>query len=47
MKNLPALQLPDTWEPHVRYRVGQIYWKGFRKVGTPFIIHDDGKITLL
>jgi len=35
---LPAHPLPQTWEPHVRFRVGQVYWKGFRKVGNPIFI---------
>jgi len=39
--NLPAHPLPQTWEPHVKYRVGQVYWKDFRKVGTPYIIGAD------
>lgn len=47
MRNLPALLLPQTWEPYVKIKVGQVYWKGFRKVGKPFIIHDDGTITEL
>lgn len=44
---LPAHPLPLTWEPYVRIKVGQVYWKEFRKVGKPFIIHDDGIITEL
>ena len=44
---LPAHPLPLTWEPGVRFRIGRVVWKGFRKVGKPFIINDNGTITNL